>query len=121
MNVAGFVLWYPEFAQVAVQNIQSALNRAAIKMGGPASDIWGSFATAGNQQTQADEAQAALAAHILVSTPLGGPTKLKTGDGRSSYLERFEELLYARAGGMLVAGGPRGIGGYGGGPGFPWC
>lgn len=105
MDVATFQLNFPEFQQTDQNLVQAALNRAATRMGGPSTDMWGTFASPGNPITQADEAQGCLAAHLLETGPFGTETKLEPGDGTTGYLERYMDMVYSRGGGFLVAGG----------------
>ena len=118
MNAALFVLQYPEFAQVDANKIQTSLNRAAQRMGGPNQDVWGSPSTPGQPLTQADEAQGCYAAALLMGSPYGFETRLAPGDGTNEYEEQYLVLRDARVGGFVVAGGSRYIGG-GGGCGWP--
>lgn len=118
VNLALFVLQYPEFSQVDTVKIQTSLNRAANRMGGPNLDIWGSFATPGQAITQADEAQGAYAAALLAGSPYGFETRLAPGDGTNSYENQYLVLRDARGIGFVVAGGSRSVGRCG--PGFGW-
>lgn len=104
MNVASFVLLYPEFAQVDANRIQAALNRATNRMGGPNADIWGSYAPAGQPLTQADEAQGAYAGALLMGSPYGFETRLKPGNGTNKYENEYLVLRDARGVGFIVAG-----------------
>lgn len=116
VTVDTFRTLYPEFSQVDDVTIQACLNRASLKMGGPDLQIWGALATVGQTQTQADEAQGCLAASLLTSSPLGGPTKMAKGANvKNQYQVRFEELLLAKTCMGVVAGGPRGAGFFPGG------
>lgn len=120
VNVAQFVLLYPEFAQVSADTIQSMLNRASNRMGGPNSPIWGSYATPGNTLTQADEAQGCYAGALLAGSPYGFETRLEPGKGTNKYENEYLVLRDALCIGPVVAGGSRPIGGGGFGYGGGW-
>lgn len=105
MQVALFCIQFPEFAQVDANKIQGALTRATTRMGGPASDIWGSYSTPGQVMTQADEAQGCYAAALLMGSPYGFETRLEPGSGTNDYENRYLALRDARCPGFLVAGG----------------
>lgn len=119
MTPQDFLLNFPEFRETDKDLVAAALNRAAAEMGGPDFSVWGNFATptpptpwSNPQQgggptvpTQADLAHGNMAAHILVSSPFGTEMRLAPGgSGRSSYLEAFERIMFARCGGIGVAG-----------------
>lgn len=105
MNVALFVLQFPEFAQVDANRIQAALNRAATRMGGPDASVWGSLAPAGQPPTQADEAQGCYAGALLMGSPYGFETRLQPGNGSNQYENRYLDLRDANCSGFIVAGG----------------
>lgn len=109
MDVAGFVLQFPEFSQVEVPIIQSRLNQAATLMGGPDASVWGPFAPSGQPSAFADTAQAYRAASLLIRSPFGGATALVSG-GRDAYLEEFEKMEQAACSFPLVAGGSMALG-----------
>lgn len=120
MNVAGFVLWYPEFAQTDATRIQAALNRAAVRMGGPDGQIWGTPAAPGNPPNQADEAQAAYAGALLMGSPFGFETRLKPGNGTNKYENEYLVLRDARVSPGVVVSGGCSMGGIPGPWGWPW-
>ena len=109
MTPAQFIAAFPEFGRdVDVTVIQAKLALAATRMGGPDVGVWGGFqATEGGALMTADLAQGNLAAHYLASSPFGSSmvsARPKDGSSRTPYLEVFEELERAVAGGFAVAG-----------------
>jgi hypothetical protein len=113
VDVPTFRLHFPEFAQSDQTYVTAKLSEAAVRMGGnivagPAR-IWGCFAPSGSPPTIADMAQGNLAAHYLISGPYGTELRLDPkGNGRSQYLDKYEELERAQCGpAAVVAGGRR--------------
>lgn len=111
MNVERFRLQYPEFGQTDQTLVQAKLNKATAYMGGPNVRIWGTYATDDQPINQADLAQAALAAHYLATSPFGTETRMQEdGEEKTRYYKEFEDLMYARSGGVTVSG--RGVPGF---------
>ena len=113
LSPATFILLYPEFSETNPLLIQGKLLLAAARMGGPDFTIWGQPATPTtpptppNPPTLVDMAQASYAAHLLMTSPFGTSTLLVQPQSKSSrtpYLDQFEELELAVAGGFQVAG-----------------
>ncbi|HEY6461204.1 MAG TPA: hypothetical protein VIY73_13660, partial [Polyangiaceae bacterium] len=113
MTPATFLLFFPEFSSTDVTLVTAKLALASVRMGGPDTGVWGSYANppapgafATWVPTIADEAQANLAAHLLETNPRGSPMAMaKDGDGRTTYLEEFERIRDAVCAGPIVAGG----------------
>lgn len=91
MDARGFMAEYPEFSQTDPVLIAAKLAEAARWMDSSA-NIWGPFGTSSMAATKADDGQKHYAAHLLSQHPFGGATRLEPGKGRTTYLERFEEL-----------------------------
>jgi hypothetical protein len=106
MNDADFTRLFPEFAQTDAVLRQAKLLEAATRMGGPDATVWGPFAAPGTPPFIADTAQGNLAAHYLIASPFGGPTRLNPKSGRSTYLDKYEELerIVGLAQGPVVSG-----------------
>ena len=109
LTPAAFLQLFPEFAgQTNPLLVQAKLQLAAARMGGPDYTVWGQPSlTPGATPSIADQAQAYLAAHLLMASPFGTSTLLaqpKDGSGKSEYLRAFEELELSVAGGFAVAG-----------------
>jgi len=107
---ATFLQLFPEFQETNALLIQGKLTLAAARMGGPDYTVWGPPANpATNPPTIADSAQCLLAAHYLMTSPFGVSTLMaqpKSGNSKTPYLEQFEELEQAVAGGFAVASRP---------------
>ena len=108
MDVTTFQTHFPEFRDTDPTLIGAKLQEAAIMMGGPDPQIWGSLSTAGQPLTLGDVAQGNRAADLLISSPEGLAT-LMTGDRSkpSLYLQKYNELVSSLCVGPLVAGGGR--------------
>jgi len=118
MTPNDFMLNFPEFNRTDRLLVAAKLNMAAARMGGPDVGVWGPFAQPSaaiqsggptvpggpTPMTIADMAQGNLAAHYLVTSPFGTELRLEPGNGRSSYLDAFDELCQCVAGGFLVSG-----------------
>jgi hypothetical protein len=123
MGPGAFLQSFPEFEETRASLILAKLAEAAARMGGPNTSVWGSFAAQPVAtmlatlplppvpMLLADIAQGYLAAHLLLTSPYGSEMTLDPkSKGRSSYLDRFEELEsgVAAASGFVVAGGQAG-------------
>lgn len=110
MLAADFLKLFPEFAETNPLLVSAKLQLAAARMGGPDYSVWGPpSSTPGVTPSLADTAQGNLAAHLLMTSPFGTSTLLvqKKGDSsKTAYLEAFEELELAVAGGFQVASRP---------------
>jgi hypothetical protein len=112
MTPAAFFASFPEFQDTDAIIVAAKLQAAATRMGmaGDGINVWGPFAPAAapgqpQSQTTADLAQGNLAAHYLVSSPFGTNMRLDPkSNGRSIYLDVFEDLMYSVCGGFAVAG-----------------
>jgi hypothetical protein len=106
MTPAVFLQKFSNFTRTSPNIVANQLEMAASEMGGPDFSVWPPFAVEGQKLTLTDLAHGYLTAHLLQTSPNGGPTRLdpKGTDGRSSYLDRFEEICRGVAGGMVVAG-----------------
>ena len=110
MSPSTFLLCYPEFAETLSTLIAAKLAQAAAQMGGPDHSVWGPFAAPVAPGvfpglTIADVAHGALSAHLVITSPSGTNLRLDPkSNGRSSYLEVYEALQAAVAGGFLVSG-----------------
>jgi hypothetical protein len=103
-----FVQLFPEFAETNAILVAGKLTLAATRMGGPDATVWGPFAQPGQAPTTADLAQANLAAHLLMTSPMGTSTLLAANTGgkvSTAYFEEFERLELAMCSGAVVAGG----------------
>lgn len=93
MDIATFIAFRPEFAEVDATVIQSALDEASRRT---PSSVWGTFT---------DDGVSLLAADIITESPMGGATRLQPGD-TSTYRRRYDELAeIVGCGAFLVAGG----------------
>lgn len=101
--MATFAISHPEFAQTDQGYVQAKLIEAAVRMGGPAVYVWGSFATSGQPLAFADVAQGYYACHLLACSPYGTETRMNPATTRSTYLDTFEELASCVGGGVVVA------------------
>jgi hypothetical protein len=92
VTVEQFLERYPEYqggefpGQVALAMADAALNVSAA--------VWG---------TLYEKGVGLLAAHYLAVSPMGRAARLESVAGRSTYLERFEELRLSVASGGSVA------------------
>lgn len=83
MNLAAFQAAFPEFALVDTALIQAKLDQAAVSVG---ESVWG---------TSYDEGHGYLAAHLLVTSPMGQDSRLSPSDEKSHYFEHYQRLLRA--------------------------
>lgn len=112
MQPNDFFLNFPEFVGTDELLVAAKLNMASAHMGGPDQSVWGSYATptpavktsGPTVPTTADLAQGNYAAHLIITSPLGMNLRLKTGNGKDTYLLEFERLLEEVAGGFITAG-----------------
>jgi hypothetical protein len=105
VDVATFCKQFPTFAQANQDFIQAKLNEAATYMGVGRNWRWGSFSNPGQPLTKADIGQGNLAAHYLISDPAGTEFRLSPdSDGRSIYLDKYEELAKVVGMGPVVSG-----------------
>lgn len=104
MDINGFFSRFPELAGANKALVGACLDEAKRWIG---TDVWGSFGTTSLATTQADDGQKYVAAHLIATSPLGLSTlNIPNKDGRTQYLDRFEELQSSLGiVGCLVAGG----------------
>ena len=106
MNAATFLAFFQEFRDTDPTIVTSKLVQASVRMGGPDTTIWGSYAAPGQTPTQADIAQGNLAAHYLYMSPFGTSLRLADPDNdKTPYWDVFIELARALSVGPIVAGG----------------
>lgn len=106
MTPAAFQQNFGGFADTSEVLIGAKLNQASARMGGPAAR-WGSYAAVGQPMTLADLAQGNYAAHLLQIDPTGNEMRIKPAksNGRTTYLDAFDDLVAMVCGGPIVAGG----------------
>jgi len=104
MTPAAFSVAFPEFGNTSAVLVQSRLQFAAARLGGPDFSIWPPFGLPGQLPSLTDLAQGHLAAHYLQSSAFGTETRLKPSESKTSYWEVFEDCCLCVAGGFIVAG-----------------
>jgi hypothetical protein len=109
LTPAVFLQNFPEYKDVDSTYVAAVLSRAATRMGGPDYTVWGQPTTPTTPPappaalTIADQAQGYYAASLLLRSPFGASTMVAKGKGKDVYMQAFEELELAVAGGFAVA------------------
>lgn len=105
MDYETFIAKCPEFRQTDPTLVQSCLDDATARIGGPDTSVWPSYATSG-APTIADLAQKAYATYLLRKSPQGRATASDGKDaGAEDAMKEFNEYVNSVAGGFALSGG----------------
>ncbi len=81
MDLAHFLIAFPEFGEADTPLVQAKLDEAAREID---ASVW---------LTRADDGQGYLAAHLLAMSPMGNAAKLVTKDASTTYETHYKRLL----------------------------
>lgn len=107
MDYETFIQHCPEFRETDPTLVQSCLDAATARVGGPDTSVWPSYAAPGAKTLSlSDLAQKAYAAYLLWKSPQGRATSTDgKGKGGDDYLTEFNEYVDSVAGGFALSGG----------------
>ena len=91
MNLAAFLIRFPEFASADLNLIQATLTDSLLEID---ASVWG---------PKADLGQAYLTAHKLALSPFGQGTRLVAKDGTTTYWKHYDRLVHQVSSGFRVA------------------